>query len=249
MNHLNLNIPIEEQALALINQKRSPELWGTGYDFDAKNAIEIWEWAEKNSKTTFQAEIADIVATQYILNRRNPRPLQAKLKTLTSQARAVSDWNRYVGFLEGLSVLEENNWDARRVIEEKICEKYAVLDNPQRWVWHLELLAHIYARTQSYEKAKPTLLHGYQISLQHYHKISIARILLGAGLVTDAQGHHLLACRLIYQAKLIFDEVKSIFYITARDILGNVAAEHQIDKGQYEASISVENLMDEFTKL
>ncbi len=44
----------QEQALVLVSKKRNPNLWGTGYDFEEKQAIDIWNWAEKHSKIAVQ---------------------------------------------------------------------------------------------------------------------------------------------------------------------------------------------------
>ncbi len=167
---------------------------------------------------------------------------------MASQAQADTNWNNYVGFLEGLSVLEDSNWKRRQIIEEEICETYARLDNPKRYVWHLDFLAHIYTRVKAYEKAKQILAVGFQISQSNKYQKGVAHILLRAGLLLDAQENHAVACRFIHQAKLIFNEIGSTFSITARDILSNIVTKNGINASEYEVSDSAEDLMNEFVK-
>jgi hypothetical protein len=236
------------QAQALLTQIRNPELWGTGYNLEATNAIAIWEWAEASSQIDIQAEIAGVVAAQYLSHHRNTDALEKKFKELASEAQASARWKNYVGFLEGLSALAEANWEQRQRIEEEICRVYARLADAKRHVWHLDRLAAIYIRLKAFGQAKQVLVHSYHISHELHYSKGIGHALLSIGLLLEAQGKPIDACRFLYRAKGIFDSTHSRFYITARDILNGIAEECKINKTEYETTDTVEMLIDGFTK-
>lgn len=242
------NRSLRLQAQTLLAQIRDPALWGTGYDLEATQALAIWKWAERSSERDIQAEIAGVVATQYLRHHYNTTALSKKLKDLAEEAQVNAHWKNYAGFLEGLSVLEDNNWEQRQRTEEELCMLYARLADTKRQVWHLDILAAIYIRLHAFELAKQALVETYQISGEASYDKGIGHSLLGIGLLLDAQGNHIEACRFLFQAKVMFDTIHSIFYITARDILNRIAEEYAISKAQYETEDSRDVLMDWFIK-
>jgi len=236
------------QAQALLAQIRNPDLWGTGYDFEATNAIAIWKWAEASSQLDIQAEIASVVATQYLLNHRHTDALKKRFRDLASKAQASARWKHYVGFLEGLSTLAEADWEQKETTEEEICRIYAQLADAERHVWHLDQLATVYIRLKAFEQAKQVLVEAYRISQEAQFTKGIGQVLLRIGLLLKAEGKLADACRFLYQAKGIFDSIHSLCSITARDILNGIAEEHQITKTDYETTDSVEKLVRAFTE-
>jgi hypothetical protein len=236
------------QAQTLLAQIRDPALWGTGYDLEATHALAIWKWAERSSEIDIQAEIAGVVATQYLCHHYNTAALNKKLKHLAEEAQASARWKNYAGFLEGLSVLEQNNWEQRQRTEEELCVLYARLADTKRQIWHLDTLAAIYIRLHAFEQAKRVLLETYQISREARYDEGIGHSLLRIGQLLDAQGKHIEACRFMFHAKVMFETTHSLFYVTARDILNRIAEEYTISKAQYETDDSLDVLMDRFIK-
>jgi len=189
-----------------------------------------------------------VVATQYLYRHYNIAALNKKLKDLAEEAQASARWKHYAGFLEGLSVLEENNWEQRQRTEEELCRLYARLADTKRLVWHLDILAAIYIRLHAFEQAKRVLVETYQISREAGYDKGIGHSLLRIGLLLDTQGNHIEACRFMFHAKVIFDTTHSIFCVTARDILNRIAEEYTISKAQYKTKDSLDVLMDRFVK-
>jgi hypothetical protein len=152
------------QAQTLLAQIRDPALWGTGYDLEAPQAVAIWKWAERSSELDIQAEIAGVVATQYLYHHYNTAALTKKLKELAEEAQVNAHWKNYAGFLEGLSILEQNNWEQRQRTEEELCMLYARLADTKRRVWHLDTLAAISIRLHAFEQAKRALVEAYHMA-------------------------------------------------------------------------------------
>ena len=151
-------------AQQLIGQIRDSDPWKTDYVYEATSAIPLWDWAQETAAIDMLAEIAGVVATQYLFFRKDTTNLQATLQSLAVHARTRRQWKHYVGFLKGLRILAETNWQQRQALEERICLISALLADVPHHIWSLDQVAATYLQRGFLFQANQVLRVAYAMS-------------------------------------------------------------------------------------
>lgn len=212
-----------------------------------EDVISIWEWAVDRGDRRTQATIAALVVGGLSLrdHGRSDKRLRQEIMSLVNETRNSEHLEIYVGFLEALISLEYDS-SRRLAMHNEARTIYARSGNWGREIWHMDQEAYTLMHLRRWNEASQLFMSIYGISRKVNYKKGVGLALLGFGNLLETQRRHLDACRFLYAAKQILDNIPSVFAITAKDTLGSIRDLNNIPKDQYQTKEPVEALVNWF---
>lgn len=212
-----------------------------------EDVISIWEWAVDRGDRRTQATIAALVVGGLSLrdHGRSDKRLRQEIMSLVNETRNSGHLDIYVGFLEALISLEYDS-SRRLAMHNEARTIYARSGNWGREIWHMNQEAYVYLHLDRLREAQQLFLAIFTMSYQVNYPKGIGLALLGLGNVLEEKRRHVEACRFLYSAKRVLDDVPSVFAITAKDTLGSIRDLNNIRRDQYQTEESPEALVSWF---
>ncbi|MCE9645358.1 MAG: hypothetical protein K8S20_05105 [Chloroflexi bacterium] len=254
MNTATTNQEMLAKAQSLLADKEFED-WEAPFNLDENRrklrneVLEIWDWAETQERIDLQSVLAKDATSRLLelYRGKNMEKWKHKLLKLQSQAKVDDRQGDYCGFLEALLPIEYNmqrRWAWTHELHEI---------NRQRGIWPKEIwyagyVADHLKESNNVEGAKKILLHIYQLSSEKNFPKGVAwafHWLAELAIKKDPA----LACRLLYQAKLITIETRWIFGIPINEKLNEIRALHSISGSAYELTEPPSNVFRDFVSI
>ncbi len=238
-----------ERASKLLAHVRNPNTWGEGR-YEEEEVLPIWEWAERTGRFDLQAEIAAAAGAEWSSRYRGSRDREWDFKILSLMERASKEGRlkEYVGLLE--AHIPKILYNSKQGIElyELAARIYVQLGEPEREIYALYGAANLYAHIKKWHQAKRLYLAMYNKGIAVNFRKGIALALDGLGNLLYKKRKYVEACQFLFQADVIFQQIRSHFGIPTHELLRDIRREKKIDPSRYEIETTPDELIRWFVK-